>query len=330
MNNPKVSVIMSVYNGEKYVREAVCSILNQTYKNFELIIINDGSTDRTQEILETFSDVRIRLVQQENLGLIKSLNKAIRMAKGEYIARHDADDISLPERFKKQVDFLEEHKDIALVGTFVVQIDEDGKEVKIYKSSTENRDIKDALWHDVPVCHASIMCRKVCMEKAGLYREKLKFVEDYDLLFRVSEAFDVANIAEPLYKVRINPDSICARNRFDQNRRYSLVRMLAKERRANGRDRLNDLTEEGIDELLDDIMPKTKRNEKRILASNCLYLAEVSYCVGNYTRAKEWLLRSICTDLFARRSWILFFKLLVRRILPIKRRSGELFKEFPR
>ncbi|MHA1713815.1 MAG: glycosyltransferase, partial [Candidatus Ranarchaeia archaeon] len=127
---PKVSVIMSVYNAEKHVKKAIDSILSQTFRDFEFIIINDGSTDRTSEILKSYADPRLIVVNQANRGVTQSLNKAIGMARGQYIARMDADDISLPQRLEMQVEFLEEHPEVGLVGTSVITIDEEGKTIK--------------------------------------------------------------------------------------------------------------------------------------------------------------------------------------------------------
>ena len=125
MKNPKVAVLMSVYNGEKYLREAINSILSQTFNDFEFLIINDGSTDGTADILKSYTDSRIKIINNEkNIGLTKSLNKGLKIAKGEYIARQDADDISMPERLKEEVAFLEIHKDYAVVGTFVKILNE--------------------------------------------------------------------------------------------------------------------------------------------------------------------------------------------------------------
>ncbi len=115
---PRVTVLMSVYNGEKYLREAIDSILNQTFKDFEFLIIDDGSTDSSADIIRSYTDFRIRLIQNEkNIGLTRSLNKGLKLAKGEYIARMDVDDISLPIRFEKQVSFLDKYEDVKLVGS---------------------------------------------------------------------------------------------------------------------------------------------------------------------------------------------------------------------
>ncbi len=315
---PKVSVVMSVYNGEKYLKEAIDSILNQTFKGFEFIIINDGSTDKTRKILEFYTDPRIRLINQANMGLAKSLNRGLKIARGEYIARMDADDISLPERLEKEVKLLDNHKDVGLVGIFPMKMDESGRNVGLYKTKTKNEDLREVLWRGDLLCHGSVMFRKECVDKVGFYRKKLKFAEDYDLWFRIAEFFGITNIEEPLYKYRINPDSISLTNLFGQSRYCSLVRMLAKERRRCRRDRLEDLKEEDINRILDTILPATKRNKKKALASGYLYLAEVSYCAGNYTKSKEWLLKSLNLNLFTKRAWVLVFKLLICWKLPLK------------
>jgi len=128
MKNPEVTVLMSVYNGEKYLREAIDSILNQTFTDFEFLIVNDGSTDRTAEILRSYDDPRIIIINNEkNIGLTKSLNIGLRMAKGEYIARMDADDVSMPERLQKQIELLNQKKNTGLVGTYYTIINEKGK-----------------------------------------------------------------------------------------------------------------------------------------------------------------------------------------------------------
>ena len=134
MEEKMISVILPAYNAEKFLREAIDSILGQTYKNFELIVLNDGSTDRTEDIILAYDDPRIRYVKNEkNLKLIKTLNKGIDLAKGEYIARMDADDISLPRRFEIEVNYLQEHSDIDVVSCFPYNMSMNG--VVLGKSS---------------------------------------------------------------------------------------------------------------------------------------------------------------------------------------------------
>lgn len=119
---PQISVIMSVYNGEKYLREAIDSILNQTFTHFEFIIVNDGSTDKSLNIIKSYNGSRIILVQQENKGLAAALNEGIKIAKGKYIAMMDADDISLPTRLEKQIQFMEAHPEYVAIGSWANKI----------------------------------------------------------------------------------------------------------------------------------------------------------------------------------------------------------------
>jgi len=234
----KVSVLMSVYNGEKYLREAIDSILNQTFTDFEFIIINDGSTDKTKEILESYSDVRIRLFHQENMGLTKSLNRGLKDAIGEYIARQDADDTSYPERLEKQVKYLDENHETGLVGTQVVIIDDRGREIVTYNNLVENDKIQKELIRNNTFCHGSVIFRKECLNKVGYYREKFKYTQDYDFWLRIAEIFKVANIDNILYKLRKPLDSITRRKTSQQLNHHLLAIELAKERRRAGKDRL--------------------------------------------------------------------------------------------
>ncbi len=209
-SNPKVSVVMSVFNGEKYLREAIESNLNQTFSDFEFIIINDGSTDKTQEIIEEFADrdSRIRFINQSNMGLTKSLNKAIKLARGEYIARMDADDIALPERFEKQVAFLEKEGDVALVGTAYYEIDDKGGVIgrKVFPQS--DVEIRKIMLKYNPFFHASVMIRREVFEVVGLYGESIPFAQDYDLWLRIAGKYKVANLPDPLMKRRYTPANI--------------------------------------------------------------------------------------------------------------------------
>lgn len=225
---PKISVIMSVYNGEKFLEEAVLSVLNQTYKDFEFIIIDDGSTDSSLEMLGGFEkkDERIRLVSRKNKGLTPSLNEGIKLAQGEYIARMDGDDISMPERFEKQLDFLEKNKEIALCGTWAINIDENGNEIGEYKTPTTHKEIKKMILFHNPFIHPSVMIRKSVFEKVGLYSEHFKHIEDYELWTRVLAHFKTANIQEFLLKYRITGNGVTRKNRKIMLLKGVMVRIL--------------------------------------------------------------------------------------------------------
>lgn len=229
----KVTVLMSVYNGERYLRETIESILNQTFKDFEFLIINDGSTDSTREIISSYNDYRIRLINNEvNIGLTKSLNKGIGVAKGKYIARMDADDISLSARLQKQVEFLDEHFTVGLVGTSVVQIDEEGRTVVEIPLLTESAKIQEELLFGNQFCHGSIMFRKECVERAGKYREEFKYAQDYDLYLRMAEYYELSNLNDFLYKWRLVVSSISVSRKLKQDRYAMLARKCAKERKV--------------------------------------------------------------------------------------------------
>lgn len=211
---PKISVVMSVYNGEKFLKESVSSILNQTYRDFEFIIIDDGSTDSSLEILRDFKkeDSRIKLVSRENKGLTRSLNEGIKLAQGEYIARMDSDDISMPERFEKQIAFLEKNKDIALCGTWAINIDENGNEIGKYKTPIMSKEIKKTILFHNPFIHPSVMIRKEIINNIGVYNEKIKYAQDYEYWLRVIKKNKVANLDDFLLKYRIGKKSMTRRS----------------------------------------------------------------------------------------------------------------------
>ncbi|MFT3918502.1 glycosyltransferase family 2 protein [Cloacibacterium sp.] len=210
---PKLlSVIMSVYNGEKHLVQAIESILNQTYQNFEFIIIDDCSTDNSLDILEEYAkkDSRIKIIKKEkNLGIkgfIENLNLGISIAEGKYIARMDADDISLPERFQKQVDFLEKNPEIILVGAQLNFINEQNEITGEAIGALEHRDIVKRITSKIPLFHPVIMFRK---DQNIQYREKFLYCEDYDLYLNlITQGKKLANINEKLLNYRVLKTSI--------------------------------------------------------------------------------------------------------------------------
>jgi glycosyltransferase involved in cell wall biosynthesis len=212
MKNPKVTVLMPVYNGEKYLDEAIDSILGQTFKDFEFLIVNDGSTDKTGEILKSYNDLRIKIINNEkNIGLTKSLNKGLKSARGEYIARQDADDISMPERLEKEVEFLEMHQDYAVVGTFAKIINENSKILYFLERPVEDSKIREVFKKDNCIIHGSSMIRKACLSEIGFYNELMLRSQDYELWLRLSKKYRFANIAKYLYMWRKHNENIEAK-----------------------------------------------------------------------------------------------------------------------
>jgi glycosyltransferase involved in cell wall biosynthesis len=207
---PLVSIILPVYNGMPYLESSVKSILTQTYRNFELIIINDGSKDNSMNFLRCIKDSRIRLFEQENMGLAATLNKGISYSKGEFIARHDQDDISLPSRLEKQVAFLINNHDYALVGTWASIINNDGETGRAHLHPAENIQLQFELLFDNPFVHSSVMLRKSILESVGLYStdKNRQPPEDYELWSRIARHAKIANIPEILHLYREVPSSM--------------------------------------------------------------------------------------------------------------------------
>ncbi|MBA7489541.1 hypothetical protein ES702_00075 [subsurface metagenome] len=206
-NNPKITVVMPVYNGEKYLKEAIESILNQTFTDFEFIIINDGSTDSSFEIIQNYEDERIKIINNEkNIGLTKSLNKALKVARSEYIARQDADDVSLPNRFERQTRYFEKYPELALVGTSIYEIDENGNTIGKNIALT-NPGIKNLLRGN-KFTHGSVMFKKKVIDRLGGYNESLKYAQDYELWLRIAKHYEVRNLPDTLYQLRSHSKKI--------------------------------------------------------------------------------------------------------------------------
>jgi glycosyltransferase involved in cell wall biosynthesis len=194
---PRVSVVMPVYNGEKYLDESIKSILNQTFRDFEFIILNDGSFDSTPRLLADYAARDPRLIVHHfasNQGLPSILNFGIRQARGEYIARMDMDDVSLPERFENQVRFLDSHDDVAVVGTGVRFIDDQGNAIEEVHHPADHDLIKWYLCFYNPIAHPSVMIRKTFFEQVGGYNKILRRSQDYDLWWRLSMEYQLANL----------------------------------------------------------------------------------------------------------------------------------------
>jgi glycosyltransferase involved in cell wall biosynthesis len=199
---PLVSVILPVYNAEPFLKEAMESILQQSYPNFEFIIINDGSKDNSEKTILSFNDPRIKYHLQENKGLGATLNIALDLCKGKYIARQDQDDISYKDRFKKQVEFLEKNDRVQLVGTRARIFQDNSGVVKYHEHATHPVDLKFDLLFDNPFVHSSVMFRKSVIDEVGGYNPDRKLYEDYNLWSRFSYKGDLANLPEILLDYR--------------------------------------------------------------------------------------------------------------------------------
>ncbi len=235
---PLVSVVMAVYDAERYLDEAVESILTQGSCEFEFIIINDGSTDGSTSILRRHEriDGRIRIHHQENRGLTAALNRGCRLAQGKYIARMDGDDIAAPDRLAKQVDFLERHPAVAVLGGAFEFIDGGGLATRTVCVPLEDRQIKDALSRYNCLAHPTIMMRKQAFDETGGYRIAFLHAEDYDLWLRMAERHEFASLADVVLRYRVHPGQVSARNIRQQAVSVLGAQLAARVRRDTGRD----------------------------------------------------------------------------------------------
>ena len=270
MNNfdPQISVVMSVYNGEKYIRDAIDSILYQSFTNFEFIIVNDRSTDRSLEIIESYNDERIVLLNQNNSGLAKSLNNGINVSKSKFIARIDSDDISMPNRLKKQYYFLMNNPDYIIVGSNANFIDMNRKYVYTSSLKLTNNEIKQVL-PQTPFFHPSVMYRKSAYYKAGKYPEYMLRAQDLVLFNRMAKLGKMANLEEPLIEYRVVPTANSNRDRIISNRLNIIIK------RSIEKDHITDADSAFLKSLL------KYRNSDKNHANYHIYLAK-KYLWNNY------------------------------------------------
>ncbi len=204
---PRVSVVMAVHNGEKYLRQAIDSMLSQTFKDFEFVIIDDGSTDNSVDIINSYGDPRIRLIRSsENLGLTRSLNLGLDAALGVYIARMDSDDVSLPERLQKQVAYMDEHPEIIASGTWAHDIDDEGR-ILGNRSLPIGKRMLYGYWWPCPIIHPSAIIRKSLL-KDRRYDSGIRYAQDYELWLRLRKEHVLGNLAEFLMLYRVHKGSI--------------------------------------------------------------------------------------------------------------------------
>ncbi|MEX1027956.1 MAG: glycosyltransferase [Candidatus Paceibacterota bacterium] len=213
--SPLISVVMPVYNRKKYLSLAVESILQQSFDDFEFIIIDDGSTDGASDVLRHYAtqDSRVRLVEQENSGYAIALNRGIQRAKGQFLARMDSDDISLPDRFALQLEFLRSNPHIVVVGGQALRIDEDGDPLSPMVQLTDSSEIEQKLIGAIEsnrggLVHPSVMMRKDAVDTVGGYRPGFEPAEDRDLWLRLAEVGQLANLPHTVLHYRTHSESV--------------------------------------------------------------------------------------------------------------------------
>lgn len=291
---PAVSVVMAVRNGEEYLREAIDSILGQTMTDFEFIVVDDGSTDRTAEILESYDDSRLRVLTQIGRGLAPSLNAGIRQARAPLIARMDADDISEPSRLERQSSFLLAHDDYVLIGSDALVISEDGEKLYRAQMVTGNTEIENSLDKLVsPFYHGAVMLRRDAVINCGLYDERItQYIEDILLWLRLRRFGLMANLPEPLYRYRIRANSI---SRLPREAVRTETRVLQKYASTLT------LTPDDVREIAN---LQNKTTERRRRAAYELDLGKIYLDqAGNLPRARRHLARAVTLAPASPRAW---------------------------
>ena len=284
MTTPTVSVVMSVFNGERFLPEAIDSILDQRFKDFEFIIVDDGSTDRSASILDSYqnSDSRVRVFHEKHAGLVNSLNHGCALAQGKYIGRMDADDVASIDRLGLQVDFMELHKEIGVLGGTAEWIDADGKSLGIYPYPFEDAEIKTELLRRCAMWHPTILLRREVFEWAGGYRH-VAGAEDYDLWVRVARGFKLANLETVILKYRIHPQQVSMQSKMKQILGTIAVQVAAKRRTEGQPDPLDDVNEITPEALVAWGIPLSEqRNE---FVSECRRWSRLMCMAGEYTTA---------------------------------------------
>jgi glycosyltransferase involved in cell wall biosynthesis len=212
---PRVTVLMPVYNGGAFLRPAIDSVLAQTFRDFELLIIDDGSTDGSLESIEVERDSRIRLVHNhENLGLVATLNRGVELVKGTYLARMDADDLCEPRRFERQVEYLDRHPEVGVCSTWATFINSEGLETGVLKRPI-GKDLQRLFWKPSPLVHAAMMGRTALL-KEHPYDPDFADSEDYELFLRLYNVTQIHNLPEALYRIRRHGSNVSITKRKSQ------------------------------------------------------------------------------------------------------------------
>jgi glycosyltransferase involved in cell wall biosynthesis len=232
---PTISVLMSVYNGERYLALAMDSILAQTYTEFELIVIDDGSKDSSPDILRQYAsrDPRVNLTLRENQGLTVTLNEAFAKSRGKYLARMDCDDVALPDRFAKQVNLLDANPEVVCTGGYFQLIDGAGRLLTTLRGPTDDANIQATLLkgHNA-ICHPTAMIRRSAMKTVGGYDTRFKTSQDLDLWLRLGEVGKLANVPAPVLKFRLHESSVSETKREQQRQMGRLACEEAWKRRG--------------------------------------------------------------------------------------------------
>ena len=226
---PKVTVLMPAYNAERYIADAIRSVLEQTFVDFELLVINDGSTDNTLQIINSFKDQRVAVISQQNKGVSAALNLGLSQARAQYVARFDADDICYPDRLKIQYEFITSYPEYSIIGSAADYVDAEGHYIFThYPAAHLNEEIQQLKYSVCPFIHSSVMYKKELIISHGGYNEHAYTYEDHFLWVNILKNEKACNLSKALIKVRLNPGSITVDERWHSRKfrsiKYSTLR----------------------------------------------------------------------------------------------------------
>lgn len=234
---PQVTVLMPAYNAAVYIREAIESVLAQTYKDFELLIINDGSTDDTEAIIRSYTDARIRVLSHSNIGLVGTLNRGLKEAQGKWIARFDADDVCYPNRLQVQYDFMQRHPEYQVVGSAADYIDVDGYHLFTQEPAAfSNSQLQHLKYSVCPFIHSTVLYKKDVVLNNGGYNELAYTFEDHFLWLQILKEQKACNLPEALIKVRLNPESVTIDEKWRPRKFLHIKYTALKKRNITQRD----------------------------------------------------------------------------------------------
>lgn len=296
-NAPLVSVLLASRNGARFLPEALASIASQTYPAIEPVLVDDGSTDGTRAILARFAEAHpeARVLHTNGIGLAAALALAAREARGAYLARHDDDDRSHPERIARQMSFLEANPEVGVLGTAAHMIDGEGRRIGSHPVPLTSDEIRHVLRRAAPFVHGSVVMRQEAYEAAGGYRGAFPASQDYDLWLRMAPRTGLANLAEPLYEWRLHDAGVFSRARGDQLFYAAVARAFADERRDAGSDSVALLSNGADPEAFLSRYPRAGR-----LA---LYLGEVHVREGLGPEGRRYLGRALRESEFKALPW---------------------------
>lgn len=245
-DTPKITVLMPAYNAGKYIGDAIESVLQQTFTDFELLIVNDGSTDNTTDVIQSFDDPRIVMIYQDNKGVAQALNTGLKYARSPFIARFDADDVCHIERLQLQYEFMISNPDYSIIGSSADYMDMDG--TYLFTSTPpaiSNEDIQQLEHSICPFIHSTVFYKKDIILKAGGYNEYAYTFEDHFLWVNILKDQKTCNFSKPLIKLRLNPESITIDEKW-RPRRFLEIKYTTLKNRSITLNEGNELTELGI------------------------------------------------------------------------------------